>query len=216
MVGLHRVSGMTLRASLRPIVAALVVTLVAAPTFAGTDDRGQGEFIQSLANQATEVLADQSKTLEEREAYFRTLLHEGFALIKIGRFVIGRAWKRMSETQREDYQVLYAEWVLKTYSSRLGGYSGQRFKVTKVSKASDEDVFVRSHIIHPSYAQPIIADWRVREIDGAFKVIDIVVEGISMLVTQRSEFAAVIRERGVDGLIETMRARTSKFPAVSG
>lgn len=195
------------------IAGLFVFTTVSAAT---THQTEEALFIQSLATQATEVLRDQSIPLEEREARFRELLNDGFALDKIGRFVVGKHWRKMTPEQQDDYLTLYKEWVLKTYASRLGGYSGQTFKIVKSRVTDKNDIFVSSRIDHPDYSEPIRVDWRVRIIDGKPKVIDIVVEGISMLITQRSEFSAVLGRNGVDGLIDTMRLRVSKFPAMSG
>jgi phospholipid transport system substrate-binding protein len=202
---------------LRPIattIAGLLVFITASAAM--TQDSNEAAFIESLANQAVETLRDQSLPLESREARFRDLLRDGFAIDKIGRFVIGKYWRQMTPEQQDDYLELYGEWVLKTYSSRLGGYSGQTFEVTKTVKTDKGDIFVSSRINHPDYAEPVRVDWRVRNIDGRPKVIDIVVEGISMLVTQRSEFSAVLGKDGIDGLLDTMRVRVSKFPAMSG
>ena len=121
----------------------------------------------------------------------------------------------MTPEQQNNYLDLYAEWVLKTYSSRLGGYLGQTFEVTKSVATDKGDIFVSSRIKRPFDAEPIRVDWRVRNIDGKPKVIDIVAEGTSMLVTQRSEFLAVLGKSGIEGLLGTMRLRVSEFPALS-
>ena len=201
---------------LHPVVTAIAGLLVfVAASAAATYDSEEAAFIQSLANRAAEVLRDESLPLESREARFRDLLQDGFAIDKIGRFVVGKYWRQMTPEQQNNYLELYAEWVLKTYSSRLGGYLGQTFEVTKSVATDKGDIFVSSRIKHPFDAEPIRVDWRVRNIDGKPKVIDIVVEGTSMLVTQRSEFSAVLDNSGIEGLLDTMRLRVSEFPALS-
>ena len=199
-----------------PAVALIALAISMSAAVARDHNTRAGEFIESLANQATTVLGRKDMSLEEREEHLRNLLDAGFALDKIGRFVIGRAWRQMSQDQRQDYLELYGEWVLKTYSSQLGGFSGQTFSIVKIVKSGDKDVFVRSRINQPGGGPSINCDWRVREIEGELKVVDVVIEGISMLVTQRSEFATVVQKHGVEGLIETLRARVSKYPALSG
>lgn len=208
---------MKIRRMFRPLATAIAGLLVfVTASTATTHDSDEAAFIRSLANQAVEVLRDESLPLESREVRFRDLLQDGFAIGKIGRFVVGKYWRQMAPEQQDDYLELYGEWVLKTYSSRLGGYSGQTFEIIKSVTTDKGDVFVSSRIKHPDYAAPIRVDWRVRNIDGKPKVIDIVVEGISMLVTQRSEFSAVLAKNGIEGLLDTMRLRVSKFPAMSG
>ncbi len=77
-----------------------------------------------------------------------------------------------------------------------------------------KDVYVKTRIERPS-GPPIKATWRVRNTDGRLRVIDIMIEGISMAVTQRDEFAAVMRRNGIDGLLEVLRARAAKSTATA-
>lgn len=176
--------------------------------------KGASQFIQWLADQAIAVLGSTSSTLETRESEFRRLLSQGFAMPFIGRFVLGRYWRTATPEQREDYQELFAEYILRTYSSRLGGYAGETFNVTGARPAGKQDILVATRIDRPS-GPPIKADWRVRVFDNEYKIIDIMVEGVSMAVTQRSEFTNVVRSQGFEGLLQALRARTERMPATS-
>ena len=175
----------------------------------------EARFIQTLADQALVVLQDGSVSLEERERRFQKLLQDGFAMSLIGRFAVGRYWKSMSPNQQAEYQKLFSTWVLKSYAAWLGGYTGQEFKIDRTVKAGQKDVFVRTRIQQPN-STPLRADWRVRNFEGKYKVIDVVVEGVSMLSTQRSEYTAVLRQHGPEGLIEALQTRLTKFPATAG
>ena len=168
-------------------------------------------FIEGLANEAIQVLTASRGSLTEREETFRRLLRDDFAMEKIGRFVVGPHWRRMTPEQQAEYQKLFAEWVLKSYSARLGGYSGEQFNVVKTTPAGRRDVIVHAKIVKSDASNALSVDWRVRKMDGKFKIIDIYVEGVSMAVTQRSEFESVIRTHGVDGLISMIRDRLAKL-----
>ena len=201
------------------LCALLVSVLISAAStraVADSTDEEAVQFIQGLADKALAVLREDGGSLETRESEFQTLLYDGFALDRIGRFVVGGHWRKMSAEQQEDYQRLFKQWVLRTYSVRLGGYSGQTFSIVNVVEASKTDRYVRTLIDQPKGGESVRCDWRVRHIDGSYKIVDVVVEGISMVVTQRQEFAVVVRRHGVDGLIEALRARVSKFPAKAG
>ncbi len=187
--------------------AALVVSMPAAAD--------EATFIKSLADRAIDTLSDRSVSLEVREDRFRTLLQASFAMRKIGRFVVGRYWKAMTPDQQAEYQSLFSAWVLKSYSAQLGGYSGEKFEIYRTTKAGSKDMFVRTRIARGGGA-PLRADWRVRKFKSGYKVVDVVVEGVSMLSTQRAEFSAVLRKHGPGGLIDALQARLSKFPVSSG
>jgi phospholipid transport system substrate-binding protein len=173
-----------------------------------------GNFIQTLANQAIEILSSPDRSLREREDKFREFLRDDFAMDIIGRFVAGRYWRKMTPSQQETYQKLFSEWVLKTYSIRLGGYTDEKFRVIKTTDAGTRDVMVHTRIEKP-LGEGFNTNWRVRKADGRYKIIDVYVEGVSMAITQRSEFNSVFQRRGVDGLIDLIRDRLSELSAAS-
>ena len=201
------------------IVHAVVLTLTlllahgaAAESNAKSND--PSAFIEQLASQAIKVLSSPNGSLRDRENKFRDILRDDFAMEQIGRFVAGSYWRQMSPAQRETYQKLFSEWVLKTYSVRLGGYSGERFKVIKATPAGDKDVIVHTRINKQS-GNGFNANWRVRQTGDRYKIIDIYVEGVSMAITQRSEFDSLFRRHGVDGMLAILRDKVSKLSASS-
>jgi len=197
-----------------------VIALAAAGLFpwAARAEVGQAELdgaaalIRRLAEQAFGALRRQDMSLEEREAVFRNLLREGFDMDFIGRFVVGKYWRDMSPEQRAEYLEVFSEYVLQTYSRRFGGYAGQTFAVAGTRAAGQQDAMVQTRIDQPS-GPPILADWRVRVAPAGYRIVDVMVEGVSMAVTQRSEFGAVVQRDGVAGLIEALRARSQMLPA---
>lgn len=173
-----------------------------------------GNFIQQLASQAIQVLSSPNGSLRERENRFRDLLRDDFAMEQISQFVVGPYWRRMDAGQRETYQKLFSEWVLKTYSIRLGGYSGEQFRVIKSIPSGERDVIVHTRISKAG-GDGFNANWRVRQEGDRYKIIDIYVEGVSMAITQRSEFESVLKRHGVDGLIGMLRDKVSKLSSSS-
>ena len=196
------------------LFATVVILGLPAQSVASAEDQtGQPAlFIQGLADEAISVLRDQGGSLDEREKKFRAVLRDDFAMEKIGRFAAGKFWREMSDEQKTQYQTLFEEWILKTYSIRFGGYAGETVNVQKTIKAGQSDVFVRTQITN-SNGRALKVDWRVRRIDDRLKIIDVVVEGVSMLVTQKAEFNAVLRQRGVDGLIDILRSQLDRMAA---
>ena len=167
---------------------------------------------QRLGQRAFQALNQSNLPLEQKEAQVRALLADNFDLKLIGRYVVGQSWRTMGEEQQEAYLNLFEEYVLRTYSKRLGGYSGQQFQIAGVKSASPEDHIVATVISRPG-APPVEAAWRVQAKAAPYKIVDVMVAGVSMVVTQRSEFGAVIQRQGVDGLIESLRMQVSKIPA---
>jgi phospholipid transport system substrate-binding protein len=194
-----------LRRSLLPAAIALLIG-GAAPALAAADPAA---MISDLGNRALEVLA-KPVSVRQREARFRELFHEDFDVPAIARFVLGRYWRIATPEEQHEFLRLFAEYTTLAYSHRLAQYSGETLKVTG-SRAEPEGSIVTSFILHTNGAPPARVDWRLSLTDGGYKITDVIVEGISMAVTQRSEFASVIRRHGgqVQGLLTLLRQKTA-------
>jgi len=183
-------------------------SLTAAPNVIAAD---ASVFMNELWHHAVEVL---SKKLPqtERLARFRELFHADFDGPGIARFVLGRYWRSASEQEQQEFLRLFEDYVVFVYGTRLSNFNGETFKV-RSSRTDESGTVVSSDILGPSGEAPIKVDWRLITDKGAFKINDVVIEGISMLVTQRSEFASVIQRHGgqVGELLPVMResARTA-------
>jgi phospholipid transport system substrate-binding protein len=167
------------------------------------------EFIADLGDRAIRTLADTSVGDASRRMQFRALFLEGFDVKTLGIYAIGRYWRKANKDQRSEYLSLFTDFIVNTYANRFGQYSGEKLDVTGERAVKGRDTFVQSQIVRPKGA-PVRVDWRVRLRKSGFKVIDIVVEGVSMAITQREEFASVIRRHGgkIDGLISELKRKT--------
>lgn len=170
------------------------------------------DHIRNLADQAISTLADTNGNLSERETKLSPILADGFDMAHIARFAMGRYWNKATEDQQRQYVAAFSQYVIATYARRFGGYSGEKLTILNERELGPKDYSVVTRIERADNP-PIDAEWRVRIDDGPAKVIDVVVEGVSMSVTQRAEFASVVRQNGVDGLISVLQARSGRLKA---
>ncbi len=206
------------RGFLASIVAVLFVISGASQVLtaesAAEDPMGAEEFVRQLANDALGILNDTMLTQDERDEAFRSLLKDGFALDYVSRLVLGRHGRTASTAQMAEYNRVFPEYILRIYSSRLTEFGDEEIFVDGTAPAGKRDVYVRSQIIRPD-GPPLAADWRVRRIKEKFRIIDLKIEGISMVITQRDEFLAKIASSGLDSLIAdlTRQAELDTAPA---
>jgi phospholipid transport system substrate-binding protein len=186
-------------------VCVLIALTLARPAAAATDPAA---VITSLGNEALKVLGNNVEP-NLRLARFRQLFSDDFDVPGIAHFVLGRYWRIATEPQQQEFVKLFADYIALAYSNRLAEYSGETLHVTGSRPAPDGSV-VSSEIVRPNGAPPAKVDWLVTQHDGAYKISDVIVEGVSMAVTQRSEFASVIQRNGgqVQGLITALRQKT--------
>ena len=202
-----------LRFVARVFALLLGVALIAAPAPSRAADDAAG-FTSDLGRRTVQVLAE--KVSEgEREAKFRALFDEGFDVPAISRFVLGNYWRIATEEQRRSFVTLFEAYVVHAYAVRFNGYSGQQLKVTASRAEGDDSALVQSVIAQPNGAPPLRVDWRVGKIAKGYKINDVVVEGVSMAVTQRQEFSSVIQRNGgeIDALLKLLRAKTGTAEA---
>ena len=148
-------------------------------------------------------------TSAERLARFRLLYQAAFDGPGIAHFVLGRYWRSASEQEQQEFSKLFEDYVVFVYGTRLSNFSGEKFKI-RGSRTDESGTIVSTDVISPNGDAPIKIDWRLITDHGSFKINDVIIEGISMLVTQRSEFASVIQRHGgqVGDLLVMMRERT--------
>jgi phospholipid transport system substrate-binding protein len=170
-------------------------------------------LINDLGNRALEVLG-KNATQRQRDARFRALFDEDFDVPAIARFVLGRYWRVATPTQQHEFVKLFSDYTALAYGNRLAEYSGETLRVTG-SRPEPDGPVVTSEIIRPNGAPPTRVDWRLSPIGGSYKITDVIVDGISMAVTQRSEFASVIQRHGgqVQGLLTLLRQKTAAADA---
>ncbi len=193
------------RSVAHPIIALISLSfLIVAPVGAAAASPSEEqavELITTLADEAVAILSNEAVTLSEREARFHRLLADNFAIKQIGRFVLGRYWKRASEAERQQYLDLFSDFVVKKYARLFGGYAGESYQIngSRVNPKDDQDVIVKLIILRND--DPIFKTaWRIKAFDGRPLISDIFVENISMLMAQRDEFAAVLKQGGVTHL----------------
>ncbi|MBM3533795.1 MAG: ABC transporter substrate-binding protein [Alphaproteobacteria bacterium] len=195
------------------LATAIVAAIASAPSVASSaNPEAAKTFVRNLANEAIEVMGSKGTPNPERIAKFRELFKRGFDVEAIGRFVLGRYWRDATEVERQEYLRLFEDLIVHTYAGRFSEYSGETLTVLDVRPEEDRVLLVTSHVNRIA-GPPIRLDWRVVERDSGFKIVDVVVEAVSMSVTQRSEFASVIQRGGgrVSGLLAALRDKTKSL-----
>ena len=199
------------RASLAAFMAVFLLAAgeLRAESSASKDD--PAAFLREFSSEAVGVLADTGLTENQREVEFRRLFTTGFDVDAISRFVLGRYWRVATKPEKREYRGLFEDFIIESYSRRLNGYSGETLAVGAVRPLGETGAMVSSQIRRPE-APPVKVDWRLRNKAGAWRILDIEVEGVSLAVTYRAEFSTVITNAGgrVESLLEKLRETTSR------
>jgi len=131
------------------------------------------------------------------------------------RLAVGRAWRQATPEQQKRLVSEFRNMLVRTYSNAISAYQGQTLKVlpSRGGKQDPEETTVRTQFVRAG-GQPLPIDFTMHQKEGTWKVYDIVVEGVSLVMTYRSEFDAVVKQEGIDGLIK--RLASKNMPASVG
>lgn len=200
---------MFLRALVVVIACGFPLGIASAQTTITADQATQ--FIQSLADETLTVIANKEQPAADHEGKFRALFIKAFDLADIGKTVLGRYWRQATPEQKQDFQALFTDLQVTTWSRRFADYSGESVQVTGTSPAERGQVLVDSLVIRTP-AEPVVVRWLVGAgTDGKPHIYDIQVEGTSMVLTYRSEYTSIIQSSGgLDGLLMAMRKKAGK------
>ena len=162
-------------------------------------------FVEDIGTQAIKILKIPVDDKEKRKIELQTLLEEKFAMPFIAKLILGKkTFKSISKEKFESYSQAFKLHIVNIYSSQLGTYNGQKFTV-KSTEIKKKDAYVNSTIAAPDFPTINIL-WRVRNFKTGLRVIDIALEGVSLLRTKRNDFTAILESQGIDGLIITLNS----------
>lgn len=188
-----------------------ILTLLTAITFAAQAQAGSPQdaqkFVDSVAGRVLEVIKtddSQSAKLTKLEGIFSGVVDIPF----IGKYVLAKHWRAATPEQQQEYLAAYQPFVIKNYAGKLTKYSGQKYNLKKPRQAGS-NYLVTMEIVDPGNPS-VFVDYRLREDAGAYKIIDISVEGVSLVQTQRSEFGSIVDSKGMDYLISALKKQAAK------
>ena len=135
-----------------------------------------------------------------------TLLAENVAVERLAKAVLGRHWRAADQAQRDRFVALLPVYLRATYGSRLGEARGYRLEVGAPRPLTAGDMVVPARARRDN-GTPVAIDWRVTPSPDGWRILDVIVEGVSLALAWRNEFDAVIGQRGLDGLLRQMADR---------
>ncbi len=199
----------------RSLLAVVVLALAAVAGRPASANPGAeaSKFVENMANVAIRTVADKQISDQLRTERFRQLFVGSFDIPEIARFVLSRHWRSASTQQRERFVSLFEDMTVLTWAKRFKEYGGETLKVVAVQPEND-DWLVISEIVRPQQAgQPVHVRWRLRQETAGWRVVDIIVEDVSMALTQRQDFAAVLQGNGgsVDALLDTLQNKVEQL-----
>jgi phospholipid transport system substrate-binding protein len=174
-------------------------------------------FVNKAGQDLVTAINDQRLNQTQRRDRVASVLRNAIDIEGTGRFILGRYVRQASPGELQDYLKLFDEIIIRNLSSRFGEYRGVQFSLGRSQQRTEEDALVSTQVERPN-TPTFTLDWRVAEINGQPKVVDVIAEGTSLRLTTRSEYAAVIQRNGgrVAALLDAMRGQIAQLAAREG
>jgi|SRR5579859_2992458 phospholipid transport system substrate-binding protein len=191
------------------LICGLVLAAATAPAMPALAAGEASAVVTDFGNQMLQMLSNPQLSAAERQKRFGALLDKDFDFATIGRFVLGRYWATATDPEKQEFAPVFRDYVVQSYSVRFGEFTGASFKVTGERAESPTSTIVSTTVMQKNNPSPAKVDWRVSTASGASKITEVIVDGISMSLTHKQEFASLIERQGggVAGLIAQLKAK---------
>lgn len=193
-------------------VVTAVVMLFAANAKADVNAKEADAFVRKVTSEGIEEIINANVSQEVKDQRFEKLFNNALDLDFIGKFVLGRYWKTATPTQRSDFIKVYRELNIKTWSARFDEFKGKSFVFIGTTPSSSADqIYVNTTVAMGEGQQPAKVAWRVRQKSNTFKIVDIIIENVSLAITARNEYTAFIKNNpgGIDSLIKDLQNKVN-------
>ena len=179
---------------------------------AGAETDAARLVIQEAMDEVIAVLKDKSKPTTDRQQRIEAIAYARFDFERMSKLVLAKNFKTMSDAQKDGFTQEFKKHLSLTYGRRLDSYSNEKIDVGAARAEKNGDVSVKTKVLGGS-ADGVEIEYRLREDGGDWRVIDVIIEGVSLIANFRSQVQDIIRAEGPDKLIEKLRQKNAEKAA---
>jgi phospholipid transport system substrate-binding protein len=172
-------------------------------------DEEPKQVVEQITGQVIKVLADKSQSTEAKRAAVQQIVYAWVDFDTMSKLVLAANWKKLSEAQQKDFVDQFRQHLSNTYGRNVDSYRDEKVKVGDTREEARGDITVKTAIDRGG-ANDIFVDYRLRKIGGQWKIIDVVIERVSLVSNFRSQFQEVIAQSGVDRLLAMLKEKNAK------
>ena len=192
------------------LILALFISSINSFAFASFE--AEEKFVSNFADNAISILSNDSLDASQKNIQFTELVMSSIDMNLISKFVLSKYWKLATDDQKKAYLAAFKQYFISSYANKLDQYSGEKVIIVS-SNAAKKFVIVKSNIVRDGTdTLKIELDWRLLTRDGQTKIIDLSIEGISLIIAQREEFQSFLanNDNSLDALINKLNSINNK------
>jgi phospholipid transport system substrate-binding protein len=187
-------------------VYGLVLTLEA---LAGAADPSPTQVVDGLANQVLPILRDGSLTADQKRARVEQIAYQAMDFATLSKLVLARNWSKFSPAQQGAFEAEFKRHLSVTYGRNVENYNNETVQMLGERPEARGDITVLTKILRGGHSEDVLVNYRLRQRDGQWKIIDVIVEGVSLVSNFRSQFQDIVSNRGPDRLIALLKEKNA-------
>lgn len=197
----------TSKKGIEPGVAALLLAVLIAATPAAA--RTPAQVVEDLANQVIGVLKNAGLDAQQKRVEIENIAYGAIDFTTLSKLVLARNWPRFSNDQRAVFEQEFKQHLSMTYGRNIDSYKNEKVAILGERPESRGDVTVQTKILRGGGVEDVVVDYRLRQNDGHWKIIDVIIEGVSLVSNFRSQFQDIVANGGPDRLLTLLRDKNA-------
>jgi phospholipid transport system substrate-binding protein len=185
------------------------LALLTAPSVAQSTP---SQVIDTLSNQVLAVLRDKSLETDVRRTKIEDIIYRYVDFETLSRLVMARNWNRLSDPQKSEFMTEFKKHLSHTYGDNIDNYRNERVAILSERPEKRGDVTVKSKIVRGG-SDDILVDYRLRKREENWRIIDVVIEGVSLVANFRSQFQEIMTSGGAERLLKLLREKNLEPPS---
>lgn len=196
------------------VLQAFIMSGFLSPAVAAASEKQASAYISDVSTKAIDIIKNKSLDKSKKAELLVGVFNTSVDFPWVSRFVMGRYWRDATADQRTRYSANYQKFLVLHYASLFSEYTGGTYKILYSRSEGDNEFTVGSQIqsVNVEASEPILIDYKVRaDAKNKFKIFDVIIEGVSMLSTQRTEFSSILNSKGVDYLNDQLEKKAASI-----
>lgn len=190
----------------RGLAALLLATLIAATPAAA---QSPSQVVDGLASQVIGILKNTALDSQQKRTQIENIAYNAIDFPTLSKLVLARNWPKFSPTQRSEFEQEFKQHLSMTYGRNIDNYKNEKVQILGERPEQHDDVTVQTKILRGGGSDDVVVDYRLRQTSGQWKIIDVIIEGVSLVANFRSQFQDIVSNGGPDRLIALLKEKNA-------
>jgi phospholipid transport system substrate-binding protein len=208
---MKRITKITSRATTRSSVVGAALALLALSCLSAVAARADqpSKVVDGLASQVVSVLKDSQLDTAQKRDRIQQIAYSAIDFPTLSKLVLARNYTKFSPPQLAQFEDEFKQHLSMTYGRNVDSYRNEKVEITGERPEARGDVTVMSKILRGGGSQDVVVDYRLRQTNGEWKIIDVIIEGVSLVSNFRSQFQDIVAQGGPDRLLALLKEKNA-------